>query len=145
MRTTARALMLFAAFLATGCSTTPTGSDRAPRLGVQLGTMVLIERAAQPGAKAVRVLAAVKQVRTLLDDQSTIGDLRSSLLARVAKENPSPAERLVALEFVNSVADEVEKRVGAGYLTPDAVISVNAVLDWVADAASAYVQDPVAS
>lgn len=145
MRITVRALMLVAAFLATGCSTNPTGSDRGSRLGVTAGTMVLIERSGSPAEKAAKVLEAVKRVRTLLDDKSTVGDLRSALLARVAKENPSPAERLVAIEFVNAVADEVERRIGVGYLTPDAIISINAVLDWVADAASAYVQNPVAS
>lgn len=123
-----------------GCASLSSPSNTTgERLGVQLATMTLIEHSGQPAAKAVRVVEAVKAVRTLLDDNTSVGKLRSALLARIAQENPSPAERLAAVELVNALADEIEKRLGAGLLSPDAIVSVNTVLSWVEDAAGAYV------
>lgn len=128
-----------AVILLVGCASLSGPSNTGERLGVQLATMTLIEHAALPAAKAARIVEAVKAVRTLLDTTTSVGKLRSALLERVAQENPSPAERLAAVELVNALADEVERRLGSGFLSADAIVSVNTVLSWVEDAASAYV------
>lgn len=132
--------------LITGCSTTPEG-QRRDRLGVQVATMALIERADNPADKATRIMALSGDMRVLLDmAEVTVGDLRIALLARLAERTAagkvSPLERLAALEFINTVADAVEKRLGAGLLTQDTRVKVNTVLTWIEDAARSYVSNP---
>lgn len=128
------------------CSTTPEGEHR-DRLGVQVATMALIERADQPAAKAARIVQLADTMRVMLElSEVTVGDLRHALLTRLAERYAageiSPLERLAALEFINSVSDGVEKRLGAGLLTPDTRVKVNTVLTWIEDAARTYVLNP---
>lgn len=125
------------------CSTTPEG-ERRDRLGVQVTTMALIERADNPTAKAARIVALSDAMRVMLDmAEVTVGDLRTALLARLAERSAagevSPLERTVALEFINTISDGVERRVGSGLLTPDTRVKVNTVLTWIEDAARSYV------
>lgn len=139
-------LAVCAATVLAGCSSTPSG-QRRDRLGVQVATMALIERADNPADKAAQVIATVDKARTLLEltDVSVHG-LRAALLERVAERfesgKLSPLERLAALELVNTIADEVEARLGAGTLPPDARVRINTVLTWVEDAARTYVPQP---
>ncbi len=133
--------LLIAATIAvlTACATTPNG-QRAERIVVQAAVLHVIERASIPSVKAQAIVGAVKLVHTLLlDDNASVSALRSALLARVAERDLPPAEKLVALEVVNALSDEVERRVGSGVLSPDAVLKVNTVLDWVLDATVLYV------
>lgn len=132
--------------LLSACSSNPTAQEqRRDRLGVQVATMALIERAENPAAKAAQVIEAVTKARILLDfaGDVSVKDLRAALLERVAERveagKLSPLEQLAALEAVNTVADEVEARLGAGALPADARVKVNTVLTWVEDAARSYV------
>jgi hypothetical protein len=125
------------------CSATPS-QESQDRLGVQVATMALIEHAGNPTDKAERILDAVKAARTLLDMADvTAPDVRVALLNRVAERfaagKLSPLEKLAALELVNQVSDEVERRLGTGLLTTDQRVTVNKVLDWVQTAAASYV------
>jgi len=134
--------ILACATLVAGCSSTPSG-ERRERLVVQATTMTLIERANRPAEKAARVLEAVKQAQTLLlDNDTTVDRLRSALLERVAERELPPSEKLIALEVIATISDAVEQRLGGGVLSPDAIVSVNAVLGWIESAAVLYVQDP---
>lgn len=122
-----------------GCASLDTESTR-DRLGVQATTMALIERADNPAAKASSVLESVAKARTLLDMADvSVSDIRVALLARVAERDLSPLEKMVALEAINALSDEVEIRLGAGMLDPAERISVNTVLSWVEGAARLYV------
>lgn len=136
-------LGLVAVCLIAACATTPDG-QRAERIVVQASILHIIETSAQPSQKAQRITSAVELVRNkLLDDSVTVGVLRSALLARVAEHELQASEKLVILEAINTLSDGVETRVGSGILSPDAIVSVNMVLDWVKDAAAFYV--PVSS
>jgi hypothetical protein len=137
---TFRGLLVAAAvFALTACASTPSG-QRAERIVVQAAVLHVIERSSIPSAKAQAIVGAVKLVHTLLlDDNASVSALRSALLSRVAERDLPPAEKLVALEVVNALSDEVERRVGSGILSPDAVLTVNTVLDWVLDATALYV------
>lgn len=142
-RTIRGLLVAAAAFALTACATfgggTPEG-QRAERIVVQASILHIIETAAQPSQKAQRITEAVKLVRTaLLDDSATVGALRSALLKRVAERELPLSEKLVALEVINTLSDEVEKRVGSGILSPDSIVGVNTILGWITDAAAFYV------
>lgn len=141
----AACLLAFALGLS-GCGTTPQ-EQRRDRLGVQVATMGLIERASNPADKAARIVELSDRMRTMLEmTEVTVGDLRSALLTRLAEGyaagDISPLEWLAALEFINTVADGVELRLGAGLLTPDTRVKVNTVLTWIEDAARTYVSNP---
>lgn len=129
------------------CSTTPDG-ERRDRLGVQVATMALIERADAPRVKAADILEVSGRLRTDVNAavEASVGDLRATLLAIMAERYTagklSPLERLAALEFINTVADGVERRVGSGLLTPETRVKVNTVLTWIEDAARTYVSNP---
>lgn len=139
-----RALLLAGlTLLVTACASTPEG-QRAERIVVQAATLRIIETAAQPSQKAQRINEAVKLARTtLLDESVTVDALRGALLKRVGErvaDGKMPlSEKLVALEVINTLSDEVEKRVGSGILSPDSIVTVNTVLDWVSDATAFYV------
>jgi hypothetical protein len=131
------AALAVAVMVLVGCASTPDG-QRGERLMVQGSVVALIERAADPAQKAQRIALAIKASRTLLlDDTVTVGGLRNALLTRAA--GLSPGEKLVALEVITALSNDVERRVGSGVLSPDARVSVNTVLDWVNDVTILYV------
>lgn len=135
--------LIAAALLATAACSTLGSGDRGERIIVQASVMTLIERSGQPAAKATKVLEAIAQVQTLLlDDSTNVARLRTALTDRVAERDLQPSEKLIALEVINSISDAVEKRLGEGFLSPEAIVSVNAVLDWVKSVAVLYVQNP---
>lgn len=135
-----RALAIITAALAlTGCASTPDG-ERAERIAVQGATVLLIERSERPGDKAARVVEAIDRLQTiLLDTNVTVGDLRSTLLQRVAERELSPGEKMLALEVIAEVATVVETKVGKGYLSAEAIVTVNTVLGWIENTAALYV------
>lgn len=138
-----RKLLILAAVAAlsfvSGCASTPQG-QRAERIVIQASVLHIIEQSAQPAQKAQRIVEAVKLARTLLTDETvTVAALRSALLKRVGERDLPASEKLVALEVINTLSDEVEKRVGSGILSPDSLVTVNTVLDWVSDATAFYV------
>lgn len=125
--------------LLSACASTPEG-ERAERIVIQASVLHIIEQSAQPAQKAQRIVEAVKLARTLLTDETvTVAALRSALLKRVGERDLPVSEKLVALEVINTLSDEVEKRVGSGILSPDSLVTVNTVLDWVSDATAFYV------
>lgn len=136
---TFRVLSIAALLFAAGCASTPEGK-RAERIVVQAAVLHIIEQAPQPSQKAQRIVESVKLVRNLLlDNTATVGTLRSALLARLGERDLPASEKLVALEVINRLSDEVETRVGSGILSPDSLVTINGVLDWVTDAAAFYV------
>lgn len=144
MRSVKVLTLLAVGFLTVACASTPS-EERRDRLGVQAATMLLIERSANPADKAVNIVASVSKVRTLLEltGDVSVADLRTALLQRLAERyesgKVSPLERLAALEAINSVADEVEARLGSGLLTAETRVKVGDVLTWITDAATLYV------
>lgn len=125
-------------FAVIGCTSNP--SSTLDRLGVQVATMALIERADNPADKAIRVLEAVAKARTVLDmAEVSVSDIRVALLTRVAERNLSPLEKLAALEAINAVSNEVESRLGKGLLSPEQRVDVNTVLSQIEGAARTYV------
>lgn len=134
-----RVLAIAALVFLSGCASTPEG-QRAERIVVQGAILHIIEQSASPSQKAQRIVESVKLVRTLLLDETiTVGVLRSALLARLGERDLPASEKLVALEVINRLSDEVETRVGSGILSPDSLVTINGVLDWITDAAAFYV------
>lgn len=130
-------IVSFVAVLAlSGCATLGTGSA-GEKLVIQAATMKVIEADEDRTAKAAKIRAAVDQARVWLDmDGITLADLRSAMLARIGGLEPS--DRLLAAALIDAVAVELEARIGDGILDADKRVRVNAVLSWIAEAASFY-------
>ena len=130
-------IVSFVAVLAlSGCATLGTGSA-GEKLVIQVATMKVIEADEDRSAKAAKIRAAVDQARVWLDmDGITLADLRSAMLARISGLEPS--DRLLAAALIDAVAVELETRIGDGILDADKRVRVNAVLSWIAEAASFY-------
>lgn len=125
-----------AALALSGCATLGTGSA-GEKLVIQVATMKIIEADEDRSAKAAKIRAAVDQARVWLDmDGITLAELRSAMLARIGGLEPS--DRLLATALIDAVAVELEARIGDGILDADKRVRVNAVLGWIAEAASFY-------
>lgn len=125
-----------------GCGVVPVGTDGSDRtrFEVEAATVLLIEQSARPAQRAAEVVESIDRLQTLLTDQTTtIGDLRGALSRRVAERNLSPGEKALALQVVSRIAENVEKKVGAGFLSPEAIVSLNTVLGWAEGMAALYV------
>ena len=130
-------IVSFVAVLAlSGCATLGTGAA-GEKLVIQAATMKVIEADEDRAAKAAKIRAAVDQARVWLDVGGiTLADLRSAMLARIGGLEPS--DRLLAAALIDAVAVELEARIGDGILDADKRVRVNAVLSWIAEAASFY-------
>lgn len=129
-------------FALTGCGVVPVGTDGSDRtrFEVEAATVLLLEQSSQPAKRAAEVVESIDRLQTLLTDQSTtVGDLRSALLKRVAERDLSPGEKALALQIVGRIAENVELKVGKGLLSPDAIVSINQVLGWAENMAALYV------
>jgi hypothetical protein len=129
----------------TACSSNPASPnvDAGVRIAAEGATVVLLERSGNPAATAARVLEVIALVKThLLDNQTTVGDLNDALLQRIGQYQLDPGEKMLALELVNTLSSDTEKRVGAGLLKPEDVTTINKVLGYVESTASLYVSKP---
>jgi hypothetical protein len=117
------------------------------RIAIEGATVALIEYKNKTpeakAAKAARVLEYTNAARTLIgsDPETTVVKLREALTLRAAERDLSPGQKLIALEAINTICDEVELRVGKGVLSAEAVVSVNKVLGWVETVAKLYATD----
>jgi hypothetical protein len=124
-----------------GCASISGAPDRT-RFEVEAATVLLIEQSGRPAERAAEIVESVDRLQTLLIDQNTtLGDLRNALLRRVAERDLSPGEKALALQVVSRIAEGVELKVGAGHLSPEAIVSLNTVLGWAENMAALYVQD----
>ena len=134
-------LAALAAVGLSGCATTPGGQERE-RFAVESGVVLMLENSGRPAERAAEVVETIDRLQNMLtSENTTVGDLRSALLKRVTERSLSPGEKALALQVVARVADQIEQRVGKGYLQPDAVISIDKVLGWAENMAALYVSD----
>lgn len=137
-----RVLLLAAAALAlTGCATTPDGQDKE-RFATEAGVVLVLENSSRPAERAAEIVETIDKLQNMLThEQTTVGDLRSALLKRVAERDLSPGEKALALQVAARIAEQIEQRVGKGYLSADSVISIDRVLGWAENMAALYVSD----
>lgn len=138
-----RFLLIAAGLLAlTGCATpgAPGDSQRGERFAVEAGIVAMIEQSSQPAKRAAEVVASIDRLQNLLTDKYvTVGALHSELLKRVHERDLSVGEKVLALQVVGRIAESIETRLGKGYLSPAAIVSVNQALSWAENMAALYV------
>jgi hypothetical protein len=127
-----------AALSMTGCATLQNNSGSA-RLVVSYATLKVIEAGKSSEAQAERALnirRIASDAKSFLDLESvSLEFLQSSVRARLADLDLSPADRMLADGLVNLIVQELQLKVDSGVLSDDQRYRVSTVLGWVIDAA----------
>ncbi len=131
------------AVIVPGCATLTNPDNRvAQQIAVQYATGKFIEAPATAEgrqARARQVKAVAENLKTVAaSDSANIAQLRSLAMAKVDKANLTASDRLLAATLVDIAVQELSARVASGVLSPDAVVAVSRLLDWVIAAAAAY-------
>ena len=138
----AKILVICAAVAAVaGCGVLQTISDNemVARDAITIVTYAAIEQSSDRADTASDIVAAAKDMKTWIDfDGVTIEELANKLRQRIAASDRELSEKAGLTLLLNRAEAELKKRVSEGVLDPNAKVTVNAVLDWVIDAASVY-------
>lgn len=120
----------------TGCTSINT-SDATTQFAVRYATMKFVEKGSEPAVRAAKVVEVARDAKQFLNGETvTLDMLTEAVRVRLDDADLSPADRLLADALVATVANELAIRVGRGELAADQQLVVNAVLDWIIDAAS---------
>lgn len=119
-----------------GCKALESHETTA-RLAVTYGTVKYLETRAEKKAEVVRVAEEIKAAAS--GESVTLAALEAAAMAHVAKID-SIADRMLATELVRAISAELAARTSGGVLSPDDVVYVQRVMDWVL-AATIYVPD----
>ncbi len=126
--------VVFAA-VASGCATF-RDNQPAARLAVTYATLKVIEGGDDQVARAQKILDIANDAKHFLDgDAVTLSALEQAVRDRLAAEELSPADRLLADALVLTIAAELRERIGQGALGAEQRVTVSTVLDWVTQAA----------
>lgn len=119
-----------------GCALTTLQSNPSARLAVTYATLKVIEDGADPQQRAEKVLSIATEAREFIEtDALNLSQLEAALRARLADENLSPSDQLLADALILTVVAELEAKVGSGMLSPEQKLTVGTVLGWVITAA----------
>lgn len=142
---TAAALLALCAVSA--CASTgaaPSSSERrqlATDLLVQGATVAYIKQvpAAERGATAGRILAAVNAVLEVANDGNVTLQRLAQLAAERIPSTADPADRLLAMNVINVVQQALTDNTGLGGIESDTLLKLSGVLKNVSLVASLYV------
>lgn len=130
------AVAAIAAMMLSGCQTLQTQPATA-KLTIQYAVLKFAEQSG--GDVRASRLANVKKiaidVKALASGSSTnVGFLHDAVNDQLLKLKLSPADRLLANGLVDIVTNELLQRIGTGALSPDQVLAVSQVMDWIIEA-----------
>lgn len=132
---------LIAMALLPGC-TTLSSQPTTSSLVVTYAAAKVIEAGNTPDERlnrAQRIKAIVAEARTWLTGEAvTVGLLENAARARLAQLNLSPADSMLANTLVQIAIEDLQMKVGAGVISPDQLLTVNQLLDWIEAAAELY-------
>jgi len=115
-------------------------NPQTAKLIIQVATMKVIEGGGDKVTRAQRVSVIVGDAKSLLGgEQLSLPALRQAITFRLANEDLTPSDQLLADALVDAVDAELQKRIGEGLLNPEQVIQVKDVLDWITEAAQVYI------
>lgn len=127
--------------LLAGCGVLQTinENEMVARDAMTIVTYAAIEQSNDRPHTARDIVAAAKDAKTWLDlDGVTIEELASKARQRIAESDRELSEKAGFTLLLNRADAELKKRISEGALDPNAKVTVNAVLDWVIDAAAVY-------
>jgi len=123
--------LVAASVLATGCASL---GNQTETLVVQYAVLKVTE---DKPATAAKVIEIANDAKTFFDVEFvSVANVKAAILKRISKLDLDAADTLLANALVDAVAADLEGKVGAGLISPEAKIRVNKVLDAVITAAS---------
>lgn len=137
---------LIAAAVVAGCASNPADMssgerlDTAKALTVQATTLAYIKQvpAAERPQRAARIAKATTAVLEIAHD----GEITLQRLVELAAEQipatADPADRLLAMNLIKLVQNELQRNLGAGGLQSDTVVKLSELLENVLLVASLY-------
>jgi hypothetical protein len=136
-----RVLIVTALAVLAGCESLKE-HDTAAAIAVQYATAKVIESgstAEERSEKAARIRDIAREARTWLAGEAvSIEYLQSAAMARVAKLDLSPADRVLANALVQTAVVELHRKVGDGVIPPERLVTVNELLGWIIQATDLY-------
>lgn len=135
---TAFAAALFGATF-TGCETIQDNPSIAQGV-VQFATYEAIERSDDPTETAENIIVIDESIQSSVTEDGTVTLAAVSALvdAELAELDLTPARRAQANLLVSVLAAQIESRIDAGQLDPEALTTVRQVSAWTAQAAQQY-------
>lgn len=122
-----------------GCSVYERNPDVA-NLAIKYATMKVIDAAADPSAKAERIVEVVQTAIDVTADEAVlISAIEQAVRNAVDWDSLARPDALLAHELINVVSDRLQERVGEGLISGERLITVREVLDSVIEAAEFYV------
>lgn len=128
------------AFALAGCSILSKPENQpVARLAIQYAVLKVVEGAGDPAhqqARAERIKLIALDVQSLVksDEQSTVPALDTLIRSKVPWDKLSPADTLLASNLIAVIEQELQNRVGTGTLTPEQMLVISDVIQWVIDA-----------
>lgn len=140
---TYRILFPFLLILLAGCSAVRFVEENplTAELLVKQGTMRYIERSDDWPAKAARVAEVAQDVQDAASgDLFTLAELRERAIDAANLEELDPADRILAMALIDSIADRVEEKAGGLELPTGEVdlVAFNQITTWVIEATTYY-------
>ena len=139
---TYRILFPFLLILLAGCSAVKFVEENpiTAELLVKQGTMRYIERSDDWPAKAARVAEVARDVQDAASgDLFTLAELRGRAIDAANLEELDPADRILAMALIDSIADRVEEKADLELPTGEVdLVAFNQITAWVIEATTYY-------
>lgn len=136
------ALLLSVSML--GCATLEKSPNTA-KLVTQYAVMKFAEQSSDERRveRIANVRKIAEDVKSLAANQTvSVPGLQAAVMAQVAKLGLSPADSFLASALVQVVADELAAKIGDGVISPEKMLVVSQVMDWVIDATKLIAPSP---
>lgn len=125
-------LILPILLILTACATFKEHETTA-KLVTQYATLKYLEKvpAAELDQRRERIRAIATDVKALATGETSLILLQAAVSSQLDKAGLSPADRLLADGLVQVIVAELQQRIGSGVLSPEQLVQVSQVLDWV--------------
>lgn len=127
-----------------GCATLEKSPNTA-KLVTQYAVMKFAEQSSDERRveRIANVRKIAEDVKSLAANQTvSVPGLQAAVMAQVAKLGLSPADSFLASALVQVVADELAAKIGDGVISPEKMLVVSQVMDWVIDATKLIAPSP---
>lgn len=115
-----------------GCATFEKHEPTA-RLVTQYAVLKYAERLPEESraTRIERIKSIAAEVKALTSGETSLSLLQLAVSAQLDKAGLSPADRLLADGLVQIIGAELQQRIGDGVLSPEQLVQVSEVMDWI--------------
>lgn len=147
MKSLSRTILIAAALAATspmlmgGCTTLDTinENEQAVRSAINISTLATIEQSTDRAATAAKILKAAKDAKQWIDFEGISAQevvVRSR--ARIAQSDLELSQKAALSLLVDIAEAKIADAISQGRLDAEQTVTVNKLLDWIIQSATAY-------